>query len=364
MENRNNIFEFATKELSQDAVICWLLNWINYPDSPLFLLAKDMFSLIGQRNINTNQKISIHTQVNNADIIVVLHEDRRIIIIEDKVYSTEHDNQIRKYRDLFSKEENQRILEICDEAPYEDIQTVYFKTGFYYDEDKLVEADHKVNGYDFLDIISKDEYAGKSEILDSYVVHLKEMLEWYIHHGDYTIQYPDGDWYVSRDYIAQHNLMRFFFSEDEWWDKDKNVFKVCNGSSFGRPWTQTDVCSIVYPNTNDKYYIFWRIDTSNKGPYLSFRMYEDYDRSNDHKKKRHSSTYDILVGKCKDLIDKSVDRICFTWDDVRETRYGGNYKESPIFTISLSYYLEKWTLKGKGLGESVRTFTREFLSEI
>lgn len=27
----NNIFSFATNELSQDAFICWCLNWINMP---------------------------------------------------------------------------------------------------------------------------------------------------------------------------------------------------------------------------------------------------------------------------------------------------------------------------------------------
>ena len=27
----NNIFKFATKELSQDAFLCWLINWINLP---------------------------------------------------------------------------------------------------------------------------------------------------------------------------------------------------------------------------------------------------------------------------------------------------------------------------------------------
>ena len=29
----NNIFFFVTGELSQDAFICWCLNWINEPDT-------------------------------------------------------------------------------------------------------------------------------------------------------------------------------------------------------------------------------------------------------------------------------------------------------------------------------------------
>lgn len=27
----NNIFKFSTKELSQDAFLAWLINWINIP---------------------------------------------------------------------------------------------------------------------------------------------------------------------------------------------------------------------------------------------------------------------------------------------------------------------------------------------
>ena len=44
MENneiKNNIFKFATKELSQDAFIAWLINSINYDDCELKKLAKD-----------------------------------------------------------------------------------------------------------------------------------------------------------------------------------------------------------------------------------------------------------------------------------------------------------------------------------
>ena len=40
----NNIFTFATGELSQDAFICWCLNWINYPNEILYPMAKDIFS--------------------------------------------------------------------------------------------------------------------------------------------------------------------------------------------------------------------------------------------------------------------------------------------------------------------------------
>jgi len=43
MLEKNNLFSFATSELSQDAFICWCLNWINYPDEMLFLWQKIFF---------------------------------------------------------------------------------------------------------------------------------------------------------------------------------------------------------------------------------------------------------------------------------------------------------------------------------
>ena len=124
MEKQNNIFEYATKELSQDAVICWMLNWINYPESELYQLGKDMFMLLGENDLDVNQKIDIRTQFKKADIVVVLHGTRRILIIEDKVYSSEHDNQIAKYKETLSDESVQRELGITGDY-ITDIRTIY-----------------------------------------------------------------------------------------------------------------------------------------------------------------------------------------------------------------------------------------------
>ena len=33
---KNNLFNFATSELSQDGFICWCLNWINYSNEDFF----------------------------------------------------------------------------------------------------------------------------------------------------------------------------------------------------------------------------------------------------------------------------------------------------------------------------------------
>ena len=35
VDNKNNLFDYATSELSQDAFICWLCNWVNFKDEEL-----------------------------------------------------------------------------------------------------------------------------------------------------------------------------------------------------------------------------------------------------------------------------------------------------------------------------------------
>lgn len=100
MENneiKNNIFKFATKELSQDAFIAWLINSINYDDCELKKLAKDFFlriiedekykhwqDLIKEEKCNVNVEVQFY----NIDILVKIKDYNGkflMIIIEDKI---------------------------------------------------------------------------------------------------------------------------------------------------------------------------------------------------------------------------------------------------------------------------------------
>ena len=102
----NNIFSFATGELSQDAFICWCLNWINEPDSltthryrqlGLDLLSKlienpsnnDVLSRIDIKSID---KVILVQQVLNIDVLAIIPQYKLAIIIEDKTSTSEHDN--------------------------------------------------------------------------------------------------------------------------------------------------------------------------------------------------------------------------------------------------------------------------------
>lgn len=142
----NNIFKFATKELSQDAFIAWMINWLNKDDEQIKKLSKNFLKTILKKSkiakkekwiniIENNRKfdIDIEVQFYNIDVLAVLHDydEHLAFIIEDKVNTLEHDMQIQRYKDTltscFEKTEkykniNKNNLEIvtCYYKPFDE----------------------------------------------------------------------------------------------------------------------------------------------------------------------------------------------------------------------------------------------------
>ena len=145
---RNNIFNFATSELSQDAFICWLCNWVNFDDNilsedenKLKLLATEFIEkMLGEkledRKVNIKrqyQKIDVLLEIQNKTEFITNENEKNpvvdiYVIIEDKVGTGLHSNQIEIYTKLIS-EKNKNINK--GKAL---IKTVYYKI---YDEDNM-----------------------------------------------------------------------------------------------------------------------------------------------------------------------------------------------------------------------------------
>ncbi|MFN4149807.1 MAG: PD-(D/E)XK nuclease family protein [Candidatus Sericytochromatia bacterium] len=123
-----NIFEIATKELSQDAFITWLLkygdNSCNSIDSKLNLCAIEFINLLIRKSIpNFNEKIEkvvAKRQWKNIDIKAEIN-DKFLIIIEDKTNSGKRNNQLERYKNIASK--------WCIDNNYEPPICIYLKTG-------------------------------------------------------------------------------------------------------------------------------------------------------------------------------------------------------------------------------------------
>ena len=136
---RNNIFNFATSELSQDAFICWLCNWVNFDDNilsedekKLKLLATEFIEkMLGEKL--EDRKVNIKRQYQKIDVLLEIQNKTNqvvdmYVIIEDKVGTGLHSNQIEIYTKLIS-EKNKNINK--GKAL---IKTVYYKI---YDEDNM-----------------------------------------------------------------------------------------------------------------------------------------------------------------------------------------------------------------------------------
>lgn len=113
-----NIFDYATSELSQDAVICYLLSFgkKEFNGSKEYIAAHKFLRECG---IEEDVK-EIHTQYKHIDVLV--ETENYLLIIEDKTYTNEHDDQILHYvKELKNDELSQnREIRVC-----------YFKTGDY-----------------------------------------------------------------------------------------------------------------------------------------------------------------------------------------------------------------------------------------
>lgn len=185
---RNNIFNFATSELSQDAFICWLCNWVNFDDNDLSEDEKKLKELatdfiekmsgekLGDRKVNIKrqyQKIDVLLEIQNKTEFIT-KEDEKIpvvdmyVIIEDKVGTALHSDQLNKYKKLIScknKKENENRAKI---------KTVYYKI---YDENNVERL--KENGVnviferkDILKLSKKYENSIDSVIFKNYYDYL------------------------------------------------------------------------------------------------------------------------------------------------------------------------------------------------
>lgn len=322
---RNNIFNFATSELSQDAFICWCLNWLNYKDSELRDLAVDLLKAFGEEDVSDNQEIIIKRQFKKIDILVVFKELNRVYIIEDKVDSFESEEQIKKYKE-----------EIRKEYKNSEIKTVYFKTGFHFSPDKNVEADKIITGKMFKEILEK--YRNKSEILDSYYEYLVEKLRIQENEKDYLECKTEShwDWNIAKSNISQYCFLKEIFLEERIvsFRNKRSGYAVSQYNLLGK--------KLFVPKTNEKYAIFWRVDTLTEGTYLRLSYYYIFKNRKDSKtlnyKEINEIGYNIVHKKIYDIIEEYQNELPKIYK-IKKCNYK-EQNEIPILHINLKEYIK------------------------
>ena len=167
-----NIFAIATKELSQDAFITWLIQWADQQYSEnedgLYKIGQSFVSFLLSKKIDvTNleiQKVEAGRQWDNIDIWAEVNE-RFFIIIEDKTETSEHDNQLDRY--------SKQVSDLYGSS--REIVPIYLKTGL---EDIYIGKGIQEKGWsycdrnDLLSFLSSHETT--NDIYNDFVSHLKQ----------------------------------------------------------------------------------------------------------------------------------------------------------------------------------------------
>jgi hypothetical protein len=210
-----NLFWFAPSELSQDAFLCWLLSWADdkYAESNPCMnrigvsLLSSIYRIFGAVPPGSFSVV-IKKQEASIDILCVVNNDT-VILIEDKVGSTQHSNQLPRYKDYVSK----------TWPAIENMILIYLQTGDQSDFSEVTKHGYAVyKRSDLLNILESsdgDEAIKTSDIVENFRCHLREIEDdvnsyaitppvkwsWNAWKGFYSmlqIELNDGNW----NYVA------------------------------------------------------------------------------------------------------------------------------------------------------------------
>lgn len=319
----NNLFNFATSELSQDAFFCWSLNWLAVKedtDNPYYKYGKAMLDLfLGENKKDIYKEVKVLKQFNRIDVLVLFkdnQDNQYALIIEDKTNTSEHNEQIENYKnqlnDALSKDENIGYKNL----PGNQIYTAYVKTGIMYTDD--LDMKNKVNTtinldklFKFLDLfhelsnqtistINSNIYLDYYEYLHGINDFQNEIINNF-KKNQYVENYESTHTELGYKNIFQDPYAQYYFLKKIFVECDKNrnssespkndeiIFKsrIYSGSNKdGTKWTQycfweKQFETNIPPQEKDEhesYALFWRIDnaTMNKEiyPYLALRYYD------------------------------------------------------------------------------------------
>lgn len=225
--NQPNLFRFATKELSHDAFVAWLLNWADpkYKDADeeLWRCGTNLIKRFMQKpDIGlTIDTLEVHCQRKNIDVYCRVNGSHSFII-EDKIRSSAHSDQLKRYLEAVQKD-----------YPNDKVYSVYYKI---HDQDNY---DHvNKNNYpsftrqDMLETLNSCK--SENQVLKDYrdnLNHIDSLYRfenishkiwtheaWMSFYSEIKKQFGEGSWWVWRNgldtgyswAITEHNNNTLF----------------------------------------------------------------------------------------------------------------------------------------------------------
>ena len=191
-----NIFSYATKELSQDAFICWLVACASESTGHLqkcgLAFVRTLFQagvsdgIEGVPVLGPDGEMALHDgpcevsdvctpklQHQKIDVYFQAKVDGKKVsfLIEDKINTRDHSNQLARYLDSISQDAEKEDL----------IKPVYFKTGYVFNDERCAVKKNKYFVFEakdmknFLD--SHQDAIRENEILRQYSEYLNDKIK-------------------------------------------------------------------------------------------------------------------------------------------------------------------------------------------
>jgi hypothetical protein len=175
MKMRPNLFWHATSELSQDAVLCWLLSWAdktqNIIDPILHKVGTEFLGSIFEKasvKIPSTYEVEIRQQEGGIDILCIVNKETAIII-EDKTGTKQHSDQLPRYKEY--------VLSLGFSA--DSIIPIYLQTRDQSDYSEVTEHGYFVyERQDLLKVLeghSGNDGRKNSDILSDYAAYLRKI---------------------------------------------------------------------------------------------------------------------------------------------------------------------------------------------
>lgn len=293
---RPNLFRYGRKELSQDAMICWLLDWANEchaksnneADRHLHecgqKFARALFAKHDRAAPDEIRKVELGQQVSGIDVLAWINGEYALLI-EDKTDSGAHDGQLKKY--------HKHVLDggckICGEkiepSPEKSFP-IFFKTGNMPLRDKKhietkIDLDPPYPPYrvferrDFLESM-KIYDRSVSEILTDFIAHMKELEE----EADSWKCIPAKEKWPSRAWQGLYRKLEetMQFKEHGW-----NYVSNRAGGFMGFWWYfKPELDALVYLQTEQEKLCFKiKVSEEPKRPKLRHRWHERIMKANE-----------------------------------------------------------------------------------
>lgn len=194
-----NIFEFATKELSQDAFLRWLFENYNCGDSQVRAACRRLFDSFtgGKLDFDKIENLKTVAQWKSIDVAIWfdIGDKNYLIVIEDKIFTSDHNDQLQRYKDAIceynewwranaaAEESKKHAIERYDKD--DDVFYIFYKTDVMEpdEKDRITNLGWKVYDIEKIARLFMPLPHGENDLLDDYIRHIQTLHNAARHEG-------------------------------------------------------------------------------------------------------------------------------------------------------------------------------------